>query len=344
MKKRLRLFCFFAIFLTTSRLMAGPGLLNEAMALMKAGENDKARLILEELIEIEPKSINAWFILAVIQLEQGEFEEVATVTLPKMQTLVGKKKRNISVEKVRGTLFYKQAEKLDETLGEAADSAEIERKADDLRQKSRQAYLTAIACARNKPNLDLWAFVLTLDLQLNDVSRADAHARRVLRIDEDNPRANYILGSILLNKEDYPLAESYLRRSIGGAPKPLYRALNDLAELLRRTNRLEEAASFATRATEIDPTLYTAWETLAAILLQSEKTDEAAAAIAKALARNANDPRLYITQGKILLKQNRTEEARAAYRNAIAIKRKLSAFERNDLAALALELGIDSKE
>ena len=119
--------------------------------------------------------------------------------------------------------------------------------------------------------------------------------------------------------------------------KPLPLALNDLAEVLRRDKRYDEAAQFARRATSVAPDFYVAWETLAAALLDGKgdlAEAEKAASKAVALSTDANgremDVRMLVTLARVQFAQGALKKARAT---ALKVRRRmneLSPFEQQE--------------
>jgi Flp pilus assembly protein TadD len=117
---------------------------------------------------------------------------------------------------------------------------------------------------------------------------------------------------------------------------PSSAALNDLAEVLRRIRKYDEAEKFARQAIKLNPDLYVAWETLGAVLLEASKDlNEAESAVRKAMTLYQDDLRIRITLARVLLKKGEIERARETIRQLKSRQSELSKFDQAELARLA---------
>jgi len=172
---------------------------------------------------------------------------------------------------------------------------------------------------------------------MNDQSAAELHARQVLRTNRKHALANYVMGSLRLQEGEYGEAEDFLRRSVEANPSSA--ALNDLAEVLRRIKKLDDAERFAREAIKKNPDLYVAWETLGSILLEAGKNlDEAESAVNKALTLYKDDPRIKITLARIQHKRGSIEKARETLSQVKAEQSKLTEFDLDVMKRLSADL------
>ena len=169
---------------------------------------------------------------------------------------------------------------------------------------------------------------------------AERHARDVLRRNSRAPLANYVMGSLALQRGEYVQAEAFLRRSVD-SPKPVVLALNDLAEVLRRSGNLEEAEHYARKAVATDPNLYVAWDTLGTIILERKGSlDEAEECIKKAcdLSRTKDgkeaDVRMLITLARVQLARGDRPRGKGTLRKVLSRIDELSEFERKEFEEL----------
>lgn len=264
-----------------------------------AGEPAKARIALQPYLERHPKNPEANAMLATLQLQAGELEELRTVTLPKLLAATG----------TEDDYFYRII------------SAQLAERDGDL-AKARTAYLRALVL---KPEVHtLRTTVLALDIRMDDKPAAARHARQFLYQDRNHPLANYVMGALALNEGDLRRANDYL--TLATAPEanpPIPEAFNDLAETQRRLGRWAAALSAAQRASELAPKLPVAHETAAAALLGLGRLAEAHAELDKAEALDAEarpnqprDPRILITRARIHAKEGHPDLARAALSQA----------------------------
>ena len=182
--------------------------------------------------------------------------------------------------------------------------------------------------------------ILGLGIQLNDTADAERQAVDTLDQNPEDPLANYVMGSLALQREKMDEAEAYLRRSVAGERKvPL--ALNDLAEVLRRRRDFQAAESYARMAVETAPTLYVAWETLGSILMDAGKSlDEAEKCVQKAcdLSKDSNgrpaDVRMVIALARIQIKRGDILRAKVTLRSVQSRANELSEYERREFEEL----------
>jgi tetratricopeptide (TPR) repeat protein len=277
----------------------------------------QARLALQQTTDLQPKNLNAWALLAHLQLQNGEIEEVETLVIPKMEK-VAETIDNYYVQLTKAMMNMKKAEK--------------DQRPERYLRVAREGFIRAAKL--NQSALYLNDVILDLDIQLNDQESALLHARQVLRKNRRNALANYVMGSLRLREGSYGEAEDFLRRSV--AAKPIYAALNDLAEALRRIKKLSDAEKFARDAVKMNPDQYIGWETLASILVEADKNlEEAESAVRKAVAINKEDLRVQITLARVLIKKGDVEIAREVIRKIKSRQQELMPFEREELDKIA---------
>jgi len=279
---------------------------------------ERARRILQETTDLQPKNLQAWAMLALLQIQLEELDEVEKVILPRMEKVIGAD--NYFVQIAQAQLFLK--------------------KGPSFRYQARESLIRA---ATLRPEIaGVKDMVLQLDMDMDDKPMAELHARQILRSNRDHALANYIMGALRLRNGEYGAAEDFLKRSVKADETPS--ALNDLAEVLRRIKKLDEAEQAARKAVEKAPMLYIAWETLGVILLEANKDlDEAEKFVSKSLEvlnsyePPTSDPRVKITLARIQLKKGDIESARATIQEIETQKDTLPRFDLDILAKLKEE-------
>jgi len=272
---------------------------------------DKARLALQQTTDLQPKNLNAWALLAHLQLQNNEIDEVETLIIPKM-------------EKVAGTV--------DNYFVQVTRAMTDMKKGDKFLRPAREGFIRAAKL--NQSAVYLNDVILDLDIRLNDRDAALLHARQVLRVNRKHALGNYVMGSLRLREGEYGEAEDFLRRSV--AEKPIYPALNDLAETLRRIRKFEDAEKFARDAIQMAPDAYIGWETLASVLVDANlKLEEAESAVRKAVSLNSDDLRVQITLARILVAKGDVELAREVIHKVKSRQQELMPFEREELDKIA---------
>jgi tetratricopeptide (TPR) repeat protein len=281
----------------------------------------QARIHVQETTDLQPDNLQAWGMLAMVQMQQAGLErrarrDPAVLFREVEQTLT-------RMEKVAGSpdQYFIQIVKAQLAMARGPE----------YRRAAREFYIRA---AMLRPDVvKLQDVVLQLDVALADRALAERHAQEVLRRNRQHALANYVIGSLRLKAGDYVAAEDFLRRSVQTEPIPA--ALNDLSEVLRRARRLPEAESFARQATVKAPALYVAWETLGAILLEQNRLAEAETALLEAVRINPEDARMQVSLARLWLAKGELERARESIRLA---RRNLDAFsdyERAEFETLA---------
>ena len=298
-------------------------------ALLHMMNNDlgKARLSLQKVTDLQPKSLQAWALLAGVLLQQYDqaktpdekkkaMDEIETVILPKMQSLAGTP-RDYFLQMTRALVFMRKGEK--------------------FRKDARDAFVVASAA---RPDISAVSdMILNLDIQMVDAENAEKHARQVLRKNRKNKLANYVMGSIRLQRGDLATAETFLRISVADE-KPLASAQNDLAETLRRLKKYGDAEEMARAAVKNDPKLYVAWETLASILLdQNKNVAEAEDCVKKAIElvkeiSKDGDLRMFITLARAQLAKGDTVHFNETVRKLNSRRKELSQHDRQELEEL----------
>lgn len=291
---------------------------------MAAGDFDRARLQLQETVDLQPNNLQALGMLAVVHLQQAEvaraagkdpapmLKEVDQVILPRMDAVGGSQDQYFYLI-VKGQLNVARGK--------------------DFFRPAREAFIRAGILRPDVARLQ--DIVLQLDIALVDPASAERHARAVLRNNRKHALANYVMGSLRLQSGDYGEAEDFLRRSVESEPLPA--ALNDLAETLRRIRKLVPAESYARAATVKAPGLYVAWETLASVLMDLNRLDEAEEALKHAVNKSKEDMRVQMSMARLQLMKGDGAKAREIVKQVRARQGELSAYERQELEKIAAE-------
>ena len=299
----------------------------------------QARVTLQQTTDLQPRNLQAWAMLALLQLQQDEVDDVENVILPRMENITGDGDSYFT-RITRAQLALKKAEPLRRAVADAQEKGQSAspvtlKNLDTLLRQARESYIRA---AELDPTVQgTRDLVLQLNMEMNDRASAEKYARQILRTNRDHPLANYVLGSLRLQERAYGEAEDLLKRSVAREDTPA--ALNDLAEVLRRIKKFDEAEKFARKALEKAPTLYVAWETLGAILLDANKNlDEAEQMVLKALALYDKDVRIKITLARIQLRRGDLEHARDTISQIESKRGDLTPFDVEELAKVKTEM------
>ena len=295
-----------------------------AMAHLMKGETAQAIKLLRAAAESAPDNMQTWSLLAAAIMQQIDSEKD-----PKKKSELAK-----SLEEDVLAAMEKQSRSPTDYYLQTTRAFLLLHKGEKFRKEARDAFARA---ARQHPGAVATAdIILGLDIALNDVADAEREAKEALKKNRKAPLANYVMGSIALQRGDYQEAESFLRRSIDNA-NPIPLALNDYAEVLRRRGSLDEAERYARRTTEVAPALYVAWDTLASIILEKKGSlDEAEQCILKACELSKDekgrekDVRMLITLARVQKAKGDMLKAKMTARSVTRRLSELSEYERQE--------------
>ena len=299
-----------------------------AMLHMMKNELGRARALLEEATDANPDNLQTWSLLAAVLIQQCDAAKDEAA----------KRKLTKELEERILPQMEKRATRVNDYHVQTTKAFVMLRQGTEKRRAARDAL---VAAAKARPDvMATQDLVLGLDISLNDTVDAERHARDVLRRNRKAPLANYVMGSLALQRGENQEAEMYLRRA-SDAAKPVVLAQNDLAEVLRRTKRFAEAETYARLAIKNDPNLYVAWETLGAILMDSngdldeaEKSIEKAVELSKGADGKESDIRMVMSLARVQATKGDVRKARNTLRNVKARVKELSEFERAEYEEL----------
>ena len=300
-----------------------------AMLHLMKNELAEAKTMLTRSTDLDPANLQAWSLLAAVSLQQFDaskdpaeraalLKTVENVILPEMEKNA-KDTNDYNIQSTRAFLMLRQG--------------------NEKRKAARDMFAAAI---KTRPDVQATQdIVLGLDISLNDTADAEFHAKEVLRRNRKAPLANYVMGSLALQKGKYEEAETFLRRACD-TTRPVVLAQNDLAEVLRRTKRFEEAERYARLAVRTAPELYVAWETLGSILLdangdlnEAEQCIVKACELSKSESGKEEDVRMLISLARVQIAKGDRQRANMTIRKVKGRVKELSEFERGEFEELS---------
>jgi len=280
-----------------------------AVYYLASGDLPNARLLMEDpLVTKDKPALLA--LLGLIMVEQNELDQVEKVVLPRLLKLLKDNSTDVYYSQIlqarllqaRGLPYYEQA---------------------------RTCYLRAMAY---RPDIDSLAeFVLGLDAALGDAANAEMHAIRILRKKLSNERANFILGTLRLEKGFYEDAERYLVRSIAGE-KPSSASLNNYVEAAVRAGAFDKAEEAVRRLVKQDEANHKSWLLFADVLARAGKSEEAEQMLARVRTMKADDPKTAFVEARLALQRKQNNQAMDFL--ASLEKVTLTTIEKRDLEEL----------
>lgn len=294
-----------------------------AMLKMMKGDLDAAKAMLRKATDADLANLQAWSMLAAVTMQQIDAAKDEAVRSRLMKEL-----RNDIL-----LTMEKQARSPNDYYLMTTKAFVLMREGDDRARDARDAL---VAASKDRPDIaSTSGMILGLDMKLNDTVDAERQARETLRRNRRDAMANYIMGSLALQKGSYDEAEAFLRRS-ASAKRPPALALNDLAEVLRRGGRLGEAEAFARKAVETAPELYVAWETLGSVILDSkgdldeaEKCIRRACELSKSKDGREEDVRMLISLARVQIARGDAMHGKLTIRRVQSRIGELSEYEKS---------------
>lgn len=295
-----------------------------SMVAMMKNNLEEAKGLLRKVTDSDAKDLQAWSLLAAITMQQWD---AAKDQATKDKILADIKDRILPEMERQATNPY-------DYYVQTTKAFLLMRQGEAKRREARDAFEMA---GRSRPGSSVTQdLVLGLDISLDDRASAERHAREVLRRNRNAPLANYVMGSLAIRRGQYREAETYLRRA-AEAPQPNILALNDLAEVLRRTDRLPEAEACVRKALDKAPNFYILHQTLGEILMDADKDlDEAEKGIRKAIELSkgekggVEDIRLYASLARVQVMRGDMKGARSSVRRVEAKLSDLTDFEKRE--------------
>ena len=239
---------------------------------LMAGQVDLARVMSEELVELNPRLARGWHILLLTLLRKSDSSAL----------------EEYSDRLVRADLGS------DLLLGLADGYRHLA--TGDFVQARRGFTKASEADPRNTHVLEM---LLRLDVAQNSPTSARADALRLLRVDAGNAFANHIMGSLHFKEGRHDLAEDSFRASMERRRTP--ELLNDLAWLLAERGRYPEAEKLSREALAAKQDTYSFWDTLGYVLTKARRLDEASEAFDRALSLNQNDLEVFLHAAELAM-------------------------------------------
>lgn len=272
------------------------------------GQTDRARIILQEAVELNPHNVRAWALLGAVALESKDERGIEEC----YQALNRESKLDATALSIRGQI-------------------EIHRRKFEA---GRQDLERALALAPN--NIPLLEQLLRIFALIGRPDLAEQRVRQLLTIDPDNASGNYFMGSLQIRRGDLLLAENSFRKSIAKTRMPM--ALNDLAWLLHLRGQNAEAETFVREALEANPKQAAAHDTLGVILMKTGRASEAEKSFRAAMALNSADMTVHIHLAEALVQLKQREKARQIVTSVLDRAKELAPDDRDRLMQLRREL------
>lgn len=268
---------------------------------LASGNPGKARVVLQELVDLNPGMTSAWALLAGVFMMENDDKALDEC------------ERKLS--RAKGQDFITTVVLAQIALRHA-------------RIVEARTYLDqALAMRPNTPLLlDL---LLRLDVQEGRRDWASGHIRNLLLLDPGHPFANQVLASMQLERKEYTQAENSLRKSLARNSDPA--VMNDLAWVLQEKGQLDEAEGAVRAALKANEKMGVAWDTLGMIMMKRGKWAEAGEGFQKALSLSPESPIVQYHMALLYDKKGEFRKAAELADNLLARPAGLSQKEQEEL-------------
>jgi len=179
-------------------------------------------------------------------------------------------------------------------------------------------------------------FLLETLLQLSVLLRrrvaAQGYVERLLMLNQRHPFALHMLGTLQVAADNAQAAEASLRASLAERETPA--VLNDLAWVLAKQGKYDEAEALSRRSLEQLPNHYAFHDTLGTILLRTGRYAEAATAFERSLSLAQHNPGIIVRMAECQFRLGNRERAEALIDPLVARMDMLDAASREALLEL----------
>ena len=301
----------------------------EAVLGLASGDNAAARAAAEALHRVAPSSVEVPLVLCQVEADafrRADTEAAREAALAALRDQVSDLAGKLGDDAVPVLLASGECRALEERWADA-----------------RQDYIAALGKMEPGDRTLPLALsrVLDLDFRLADKEAARIHAREILSRLPDHSFANYVLGSLALEKEEFESAEDYLQHAREGAPDA-YFIVNDLAVAQQGLVRLDKAEATAREAIAAAPDQYLPHDTLGTILLAKGDAKTALAEFETSQKIYGADPRVYLHIALAAARLGDADRARRIHANLREDAESFKGADARSWVALGHEL-LDAK-
>ena len=281
------------------------------LALLSAmkGDVESAQKELLEITRLNSDDMRSWMALLAVSMDVNNADEVIEKALSRLK-LGARKDPSISM------LFARVLYHRGDYQG-AADALE--------------------SALRSQPyNVSFLEFALQVDRAAGDVDLARKHVSQLLSLGSRNPLANRIMGSLQIHDQHYALAESSFEVSF--AVEPDSNTAADLAWLLQRRGKLDDALHFADQALSLNENSGSAWHTRGLVLFRLGEYERATSDLLKALVINIDNPYAQLYLSMVYSESGDEGKARELLEKLEPVRTRLSVELQDELSRVTTKL------
>ena len=153
----------------------------------------------------------------------------------------------------------------------------------------------------------------------NNFDLAESLYKKILKLDQNNVDANYLLGTLLLQKRSFDEAIKTLNQALE-INKTHIHAMHNLAYAFSETGKFNEAEKLLSEVISKQPKHLEAYYNLGNVYKNLGKLNEAEDSYKKSISINPNNAKAYNNLGNILKDLGKLTEAINAYNKAIELQ------------------------
>lgn len=280
----------------------------QAALLLAEGKLDVAGSVLSQLLNIDSNSVRALTLQAAISIRTGNLDDVRKNVVPRLMAL----KQPFAVGLLNAEMAMKEG-----------DLVKARMEMEGLHDQAPS-------------HLPVLEALVNLDFMEGRKDDAANHVKRLLGLAPDHAMGNYILAKLQMERREYALAESSLRRALHG--RRAIAVLNDLAYVLLQRQAYEEGESLVREAITINPKLYQFHDTLAQILAGERRFSDAQKEFELALSLSPDEPSVLIHLAQLYMAQEKRSEASELMAMLQEKKTQLSSAEQVEMDRLEKDL------
>jgi len=318
------------IFVTTSILSGCGGAderknayLEKAKQSIAAGDLDKARIELKNVLQIDPKFGNAYYQLGKIYEAKHEYRQ-AFGSYSKAAELTPDNFKN----QARLGRFYlilagdktKAEEKMKYILGKAPENIDglLLKAAILMREnKTDESLKISEGITKRAPyNVENSTFLALLYWQQKKPEKTIAVLEKTLEKNRDNVQLNLLLAKALINTKKYDSAEKIYQNFLKNKPDD-FKSYTNLAGLYNLKGDKKKAVSILKQAIENNPDEVDRQLTLVQYIQQTQGKDAAEAELISLINQHSSLGKLRLALGELYNKEGKTQQAKAVYKKAV---------------------------
>ncbi len=297
--------------------------LEKAKVSIAAGDLDKARIELKNVLQIDPKDAEAYYQLGKVFEAQKEYRKAfsnflkAEVLDPELlanQAQLGKIYLIFTndLDKAQGKIDFILSKEPDNAEGLLLKAVMMLKKKD----KSEAIKIAQDVVAKHPGHVDATTFLASLYISENRVSDAVVLVDNALSNNKDNERLNRYLVLVLVKNKDFDRAEAlyikFMKRNPDSAS-----SYNNLAAFYNQTDNKTKAEKILRASIENDPSDVARQLTLVKYIMATKGKDETINELRILISENKSLGELRLALGEVYYKSGNKDSAIDIYANAI---------------------------